>query len=103
MRVVGGLHRGSGGSNGVGTTNSSSGLCSAPGGPRLHRYTPLISEEPRMREAPLLPVEVVEPPLNHVRVATHLETQRYAVRHIDSMLLGRTERELARYWEYSIQ
>jgi hypothetical protein len=40
-----GLHRGSGESIGVGTTDSS-GPCAAHGGPHLHRYTPLISEEP---------------------------------------------------------
>jgi putative transposase len=35
-----GLHRGSGGSNGVGTTDSPS-PCAAPGGPPLHDNTPL--------------------------------------------------------------
>jgi putative transposase len=40
-----GLHRGSGGSNGVGTTDSSS-PCAAPGGPLLPAYTPLRSEVP---------------------------------------------------------
>lgn len=40
-----GLHRGSGGAVGVGTTDSS-GPCAAPGGPPLPPYTPLRSEAP---------------------------------------------------------
>jgi len=41
-----GLHRGSGGAVGVGTTDSPS-PCAAPGGPQLHPYTPLRSEAPQ--------------------------------------------------------